>query len=116
MHRLVTDDAISIDLARRCRLLVATLAATRLAVADGAGPVLADCRRGLDRWAGVGRVATGMARQGVDRELTRFGDDGWRVTFSPAGRAHSVATGSASDATPSAPSNEWTGRCSDSRS
>jgi len=62
--------------------------------------VLAHCRRWLDRWAGVGLVAAGMARQGFDLELTRFGDEGWRATFSPAGRAHSVATGSAWEATP----------------
>jgi hypothetical protein len=49
---------------------------------------------------GVGLVASGMARQGFDLELTRFGDEGWRATFSPAGRAHSVVTGSAWEATP----------------
>ena len=96
----MTDDGVALDLARRRRLLVATLAATRLAAAAGAGPVLADCRRWFDRWAGVGLVAAGMARQGFDLELTRFGDEGWRATFSPAGRAHSVATGSAWEATP----------------
>ena len=96
----MTDDRAALDLARRRRLLVATLAATRLAAAAGAEPVLADCRRWLDRWAGVGLVATGMAHQGFDLELTRFGDEGWRATFSPAGRAHSVATGSAWEATP----------------
>lgn len=96
----MTDDGITLDLARRRRLLVAVLAAARLAEADGAGPVLADCRRWLDRWAGVGLVTAGMARQGFDLELTRFGDEGWRATFSPAGRAHSVATGSAWKATP----------------
>jgi hypothetical protein len=41
-----------------------------------------------------------MARQGFDLELTRFGDEGWRATFSPAGRAHSVVSGSAWEATP----------------
>lgn len=96
----MTDDGGALDLARRRRLLVATLAATRLAAAAGAGPVLTNCRRWLDRWAGVGLVAAGMARQGFDLELTRFGDEGWRATFSPAGRAHSVATGSAWEATP----------------
>lgn len=96
----MTDDGDALDLARRRRLLVATLAATRLAAAAGSGPVLADCRRWLDRWAGVGLVTDGMARQGFDLELTRFGDEGWRATFSPAGRAHSVAAGSAWEATP----------------
>ena len=96
----MTHDGTALDLARRRRLLVATLAATRLAAAAGAGPVLADCRQWLDRWAGVGLVAAGMARQAFDLELTRFGDEGWRATFFPAGRAHSVAAGSAWEATP----------------
>jgi hypothetical protein len=93
-------DSVALDLAQRRRLLVATLAATRLAAAGGAGPGLADCRRWLERWAGVGVVAAAMARQGYDLELTRFGDEGWRATFSPAGRAHSVVSGSAWEATP----------------
>jgi len=63
-------------------------------------PASADCRSWLDRWAGVGLVAAGMARQGFDLELTRFGDEGWRATFSPAGRAHSVVSGTAWQATP----------------
>jgi hypothetical protein len=88
------------ELGRRRRLLVATLAAARLAAAPGAGPGPAECRRWLDRWAGVGLIAAGMARQGFDLELTRFGDDGWRATFAPAGRAHSVISGSAWEATP----------------
>jgi hypothetical protein len=41
-----------------------------------------------------------MARQGFDLELTRFGDEGWRATFSPAGRAHSVVSGTGWQATP----------------
>src|SRR5574342_1330258 len=88
------------DLVQRRRLLVATLAATRLAAAAGSGPSLAACRRWLDRWSGVGLVAAGMARQGFDLELTRFGDEGWRATFFAAGRAHSVVSGSAWEATP----------------
>jgi hypothetical protein len=96
----MTGGSVVTDLVRRRRLLVATLAAARLAEGAGAAPVLAECRRWLDRWAGVGLVATGMARQGFDLELTRFGEEGWRATFSPAGRAHSVATGSAWEATP----------------
>jgi hypothetical protein len=94
------DDGATLDLVRRRRLLVAVLAATRLATAAGAGSSLADCRRWLDRWSGVGLVAAGMARQGFDLELTRFGDEGWRATFSPAGRAHSVVSGSAWETTP----------------
>jgi hypothetical protein len=96
----VTADPATRELLQRRRLLVAALAATRLAGAAGAGPVPADCRRWLDRWAGVGLVAAGMARQGYDLELTRYGDEGWRATFSPAGPAHSVVSGSAWQATP----------------
>ena len=96
----MTRGEATLDLARRRRLLVATLAATRLAATAGAWAGLDDCRRWLDRWAGVGLVAAGMARQGFDLELTRFGDEGWQATFSPAGRAHSVVSGSAWEATP----------------
>jgi len=31
-----------------------------------------------------------MARQGYDLQLTRYGSEGWRATFFPAGMAHSV--------------------------
>jgi len=94
------DDRVTLDLARRRRLLVAALAAARLAPAAGAASPLTQCQHWLDRWSGVGLVAAGMARQGYDLELTRFGDEGWRATFSPAGRAHSVISGSAWEATP----------------
>src|SRR5215471_16131395 len=94
------DDRATVDLAQRRRLLVAALVATRLAPAAGATSPLTHCQNWLDRWSGVGLVATGMARQGFDLELTRFGDEGWRATFSPAGRAHSVISGSAWEATP----------------
>jgi hypothetical protein len=38
-----------------------------------------------------------MARQSYDLQLTRYGEDGWRATFYPAGRGHSFtwAVGSA---------------------
>jgi hypothetical protein len=87
-------------LGRRRRLLEATLTACHLAEIDGGPPVLADCRRWLDRWAGVGLVAAGMARHGFDLQLTRFGAEGWRATFYPAGRAHSETAGSAWEPTP----------------
>jgi hypothetical protein len=96
----MTSAGSPLDLVLRRRLLVATLAATRLAATAGPGSGLADCRRWLDRWSGVGLVTAGMARQGFDLELTRFGDEGWRATFSPAGHAHSVVSGSAWEATP----------------
>jgi hypothetical protein len=44
-----------------------------------------------------------MARQSYDLQLTRYGEEGWRATFYPAGRtAHSVtaAVGSGWAATP----------------
>jgi hypothetical protein len=94
------DDRATLDLVRRRRLLVAALAAIRLAPAAAAASPLAHCQQWLDRWAGVGLVAAGMARQGFDLELTRFGDEGGRATFSPAGRAHSVISGSAWEVTP----------------
>jgi hypothetical protein len=96
----LTADGTAVDLARRRRLRVATLAATRLAATASTGPGLDDCRRWLDQWSGVGLVAAGMARQGFDLKLTRYGDEGGRATFSPAGRAHSVVSGSAWEATP----------------
>jgi hypothetical protein len=94
------DDRVTLDLVRRRRLLLAALAAIRLAPVAGAASPLTHCQQWLDRWAGVGLVAAGMARQGFDLELTRFGDEGWRATFSPAGRAHSVISGSAWEVTP----------------
>ena len=50
-----------------------------------------------DAVLGIGRIVVGMARQGYDLQLTRYGDEGWRATFYPAGRGHSVtsAVGSA---------------------
>jgi hypothetical protein len=39
-------------------------------------------RTWLDSWAGIGRVAVGMARQGFDLQLTRYDDGGWRASFS----------------------------------
>jgi hypothetical protein len=43
----------------------------------------------LDNWTGVGLVAVGMARQGYDLQLTRYGGEGWRATFYPEGRCAS---------------------------
>jgi hypothetical protein len=45
-------------------------------------------------------VDNGGAGSSFDLEITRFGAEGWRATFSPAGRAHSVAARSAWEATP----------------
>ena len=46
-------------------------------------------RECLGSWPGIGRVVVGMARQGYDVHLTRYGEQGWRGTFYPAGTAHS---------------------------
>ena len=51
-------------------------------------PVIAGIRKYLDGWPGVGRIIAGMARQQYDLQLTRFGQDGWSVTFYRAGIAH----------------------------
>lgn len=96
----MTGAVAAADLAARRRLLVATLAAARVDPAGERPAVLAACRRWLDRWAGVGAVAAGMARQGYDLQLARYGEEGWRATFFPAGRAHSVVAGSAWAGTP----------------
>jgi hypothetical protein len=63
----------------------------------GPSPVAAGIRGFLGGWLGIGRIVVGMARQGYDLQLTRYGDEGWRATFYPAGRGHSVtlAVGSA---------------------
>jgi hypothetical protein len=44
----------------------------------------------LDSWAGIGRIAVGMAHQGFDLQLTRYAERGWRANFYPSGLAHSV--------------------------
>jgi hypothetical protein len=38
-----------------------------------------------DSWAGIGRLAVGMAHQGFDLQLTRYDERGWRATFYAAG-------------------------------
>jgi hypothetical protein len=42
-------------------------------------------RTWLDSWAGIGRIAVGMAHQGYDLQLTRYDERGWRATFSTPG-------------------------------
>ena len=51
---------------------------------------------------GVGRILAGMARQQYDLQLTRYGQEGWRATFYPAGIGHSLTpmVGSAWTRTP----------------
>jgi hypothetical protein len=44
-------------------------------------------RTWLDSWAGIGRLAVGMAHQGFDLQLTRYDERGWRATFYTTGMA-----------------------------
>jgi hypothetical protein len=61
-------------------------------------------RRWLDGWPGIGRIVVGMTRQGYDLQLTQYDQEGWRATFFPEGRTHSMtqAVGSAYERTPAA--------------
>jgi hypothetical protein len=56
----------------------------------------------MDSWAGIGRVAVGMHRQGFDLPLTQYDDRGWPATFYTTGMEHSLtsATGCAWEPTP----------------
>jgi hypothetical protein len=56
----------------------------------------------LDSWSGIGHVAVGMARQGYDRQLTRYDERGWRANFYITGMEHSPtsATGTGWERTP----------------
>src|SRR4030095_6047590 len=56
----------------------------------------------LDSWSGIGRIAVGMARQGFDRQLTRYDEKGWRATFYTTGMEHypTTATGTGWENTP----------------
>jgi hypothetical protein len=90
--------AASDDLRQRRHLLFTMLTACASRDAPtGPTPVVAGLRQFLGGWLGIGRMVLGMARQSYDLQLTRYGEEGWRATFYPAGRAHSVtsAVGSA---------------------
>jgi hypothetical protein len=52
--------------------------------------------------SGIGRVAVGMAHQGYDLQLTRYGERGWRATFYTTGMDNSPtsATGTGWERTP----------------
>jgi hypothetical protein len=91
------------DRLRRGRLLYVVLTALQLRVPPSREPgVIPTLRRWLDSWTGIGLVVTGMARQGFDLQLTRYGEEGWRATFYTAGKEHSVtaSVGSAWERTP----------------
>jgi len=79
------------ELEQRRRVLFAMLTALEFRYPAGRVPALVVAlRRWLGGWPGVGRIVAGMARQGFDLQLTRYAEEGWRGTFYPAGRAHSV--------------------------
>jgi hypothetical protein len=81
------------DLRQRRHLLFTML--TAYAWRDppaGPTPVVASLRTFLGGWLGIRRIVVGMARQSYDLQLTRYGDEGWRGTFYPAGRPHSVTS------------------------
>src|SRR5262249_28916817 len=65
--------------------------------------VLWALRTWLDSWAGIGRIAVGMAHQGYDLQLTRYDERGWRATFYTTGIGHSPtsATGTRWEPAPS---------------
>jgi hypothetical protein len=71
------------DIRHRARLLFVVLTALELRMSP------AFLRDWLDNWTGIGVMAVGMARQGYDLQLTRYGGEGWRATFYPEGRSHS---------------------------
>ena len=90
-----TDDA------RRASLMFATLAAAALPrVPTDMAPVFQSLHQWLDGWKGIGDLVTGMTRQGYDLSLTQY-PDGWRCTFYPTGREHSLTSraGSAGEKT-----------------
>lgn len=91
------------DARRRERLLLTVLAAIHTRFPAGREPrVVGALRQRLDGWPGIGRVVVGMARQGYDVQLTRYGEQGWRATFFPAGLAHSLTAAVGSTFAPTA--------------
>jgi hypothetical protein len=81
------------DLRQRRRILFTMLTALTFRYPSGREPALIPTLRSwLSGWPGIGRIAVGMARQGFDLQLTRYDGEGWRATFFPEGRAHSVAS------------------------
>ena len=64
---------------RRSRLLIAALGFAGLPRPSYDRTIWA-LRTWLDSWAGIGRIAVGMARQGFDLQLTRYDErDGHRM-------------------------------------
>src|SRR5262245_3254255 len=75
----------------RGRLFLAALGFVGLAM-PSYDPALHSIRTWLNSWAGIGRIAVGMARQGYDLQLTRYDDKGWRATFYTTGTEHSATS------------------------
>ena len=71
---------------QRGQLLRAVLGLAGLPATDR---TLHALRSYLDSWAGIGRIAVGMAHQGFDLQLTRYDERGWRATFYTTGMEHS---------------------------
>ncbi len=88
---------------QRGRLLRAALGFLELRPAPEDTALVA-LRSWLDSWRGIGAIATGMARQDYDLQLTRYDGRGWRATFDTTGMEHSLtgATGSAFESSPGA--------------
>jgi hypothetical protein len=92
---------IGCDRMRRGRLLMAALGFAACSM-PSYNRALWALRSWLDSWAGIGRIAVGMAHQGFDLQLTRYDDRGWRATFYTSGIKHSPtsATGTGWERTP----------------
>ena len=80
---------------QRGRLLVAALGFAGLPMLSYDRALWA-LRSWLDSWPGIGAIATGMARQGFDLQLTRYDEKGWRATFYATGMEHSITSATAS--------------------
>jgi len=65
---------------QRSRLLIAALGFAGCSM-PSRYPALHALRSYLDSWAGIGRIAAGMHRQGYDLQLTQYDEGGWRATF-----------------------------------
>jgi hypothetical protein len=102
------------DLRQRRHLLFTMLTACAWRDAPaGPAPVVAGLRAFLGGWPGIGRIVVGMARQGYDLQLTRYGDEGWRATFYPAGDCLLHAPGSSGVRRPDHPGGEESARVQD---
>jgi len=101
------------EIRRRGRLLFVVLTVLGLRWPSHAPELVQALRGWLASWAGIGHVAGGMARQGYDIQLMRNGDSGWRATFYPSGREHSIVAGTAWERTPgrSIQVAAWRARC-----